>query len=102
MAVYLLHIDPPLRHSGHYVGYAADDKLAERIRRHQNGTGGALPREAVRHGSTITLAHVWPNATQKFERYVKRHGGAGRWCPMCGANVRKMPSIDVFERGTLE
>lgn len=92
MAVYLLHIDPPLRHSKHYVGYTSKvENVEERVRRHQNGTGGALPREAVKQGSTITLVHVWPTANRKFERYVKRHGGATRWCPRCGVMSRRMP-----------
>ena len=98
MAVYLLHIDPPLRHSRHYIGYARRDQLEERIKRHCAGTGGVLPREAVKRGSTITVARVWLNAPQAFERYVKKHGGASRWCPLCGLKNRKRPSLAGWRR----
>ena len=102
MAVYLLHIDPPLRHSKHYIGYAADKNLEERIARHQNGTGGVLPREAVKRGSTITLAHVWKKQSSAFERYLKRYGGASRYCPLCAINTRPIPKISSFESATLQ
>lgn len=91
MAVYLLHIDPPLRHSRHYIGFAYDGNLEERLKRHKLGTGGTLPKHAIAAGSTITVAHVWPGASREFERYVKRHGGATRWCPLCKVLTRKMP-----------
>ena len=99
MTVYLLHLEPPLRHSRHYVGYARDERqLEERLKRHRAGTGGALLRPAVARGSTISLAHVWPDAPQEFERYVKSHGGAGRWCPLCGTGIKGIPSITRFEK----
>ncbi len=91
MAVYLLHIDPPLRHSRHYVGTSRPDQLYGRILRHKAGTGGVLPREAVRRGSIISVALVWPLGDRAHERYVKRHGGASRYCPLCGVNTRAVP-----------
>lgn len=92
MTVYLLHIDPPLRHSKHYVGYCRSTKeLFERLGRHRNGTGGVLPREAVKKGSKLSLSIVWPEASKEFEKYVKQHGGATRYCPMCGLHTRAMP-----------
>ena len=95
MTVYLLHIDPPLRHSKHYIGYARDEKqFGERVKRHKAGTGGALPREAIKAGSMIEVAHVWDGAPREFKRYVKRYGGATRYCPLCAKNTRPIPRVE--------
>lgn len=92
MAVYLLHLDPPLRHCRHYIGYArTGTNLDERLIRHQKGTGGVLPREAGKQGSIISLVYVWLTAGKEFERRLKRNGGAVRWCPVCAVNKRRLP-----------
>lgn len=96
MTVYLIHIDPPLKHSAHYVGFTRHNDVAERMERHNAGTGGVLPREAVKNGSKLVLAYTWQGAPREFERYVKQHGGATRWCPVCGLNTRKIPNMEVF------
>ena len=94
MAVYLLHLEPPLRHSQHYIGYARDERqLKERVRRHQNGTGGVLPKYAILNGSRVELAHVWPETPKEFEKYLKTYGGATRYCPICKVNSRPIPLV---------
>lgn len=88
MAVYLLHFDRPLAHARHYVGYADDDKLHQRIDKHYDGTSKSKLMEALkRAGIGFTLARVWPNADRHFERRQKQHGHAAK-CPICKPNMR--------------
>ena len=53
---------------------------------------------AVKNGSTILLAHVWPDAPREFEKYVKSYGGAVRYCPICNINDKLIPTVEVFNR----
>lgn len=91
MAVYLLHLDPPVGHSRHYIGYSDDRLIHKRLADHRAGRGGALPREALRRGSALVLVYVWWGADRAFERRLKRQGGAVRWCPACGVGARPVP-----------
>lgn len=89
MAVYLLHFDRAYHHARHYIGYAADDKLHERIDAHYNATPGdnnhhRLMQVIRAAGISFTLAHVWHGADRHRERRLKRQG-ASRRCPICRA-----------------
>jgi len=86
MAVYLLHFDRPYKHARHYLGYADDDKLHQRIDAHYAATPGdgqhhRLLQVIRAAGISFTLARVWPGLTRADERKKKGHGA--RACPMC-------------------
>lgn len=59
MTVYVLHIEPPLGHARHYVGYTPDEDLARRIAEHMSGSGSPLIRAAVAAGRNVQLAHAF-------------------------------------------
>lgn len=88
MAVYLLHFDQPLSHARHYIGYADDDKLHQRIDKHYNGVSKSKRMTALHAaGISFTLARVWRNADRHFERRLKQRGHT-RKCPICRPNLR--------------
>jgi len=87
MAVYLLHFDRSFRHARHYMGYADEATLHQRVDEHYNATPGDGKHhrlmQAVRAaGISFTLARVWPGATRADERRMKCRGHARR-CPLC-------------------
>jgi hypothetical protein len=79
---YLIHIDPPYKHARHYKGWT-DRPVEQRLADHLAGRGALLTRLAVRAGSRLTLARVWPNTTKDREDSIKRQDGK-RMCPECG------------------
>ena len=91
MTVYLLSITPPLHHAAHYIGYTDHDTIDKRLEKHLSGNGAKLIRAAIAAGSTIDIVHVWPGKCRKFERKLKKRGGASRWCPHCLGHYRKLP-----------
>lgn len=96
MAVYLLHFDRPYAHARHYLGYADDAKLHERIDAHYNATPGDTHHHRLMQviraaGISFTLARVWPGADRTKERQMKTRGHTRR-CPICrpGLKVAKV------------
>lgn len=83
MSVYLLHFDRPLKHAGHYVGWASH--VQRRMGHHANGTGARLLQVLEEQGIGWTLARVWTGQTRKFERRVKKRewGPIAGLCPVC-------------------
>jgi hypothetical protein len=62
---YLLHIEPPLAHARHYLGWVEGNlprpSIPQDIEEHLRGVGSPLIRAAIAQGSKITLARVWVN-----------------------------------------
>ena len=83
--VYLIHFDRPYAHARHYTGWTRD--LPQRIADHRAGKGARLLAVIAAAGIGWELARVWP-ATRQYERCLKRQGGAGRRCPLCGITPR--------------
>jgi hypothetical protein len=87
MACYILCFSAPLgneRHqASHYLGWAPDRRLRERIAQHLAGQGAAITRYAVAHGITLTVSRVWPGETRTDERRHKTGAHPGRLCPRC-------------------
>ena len=79
--VYLLHLDPPVSHMGHYLGYSRN--LARRLREHQGSNPAQLVKTALRRGSTVSVGKVWIGETQGFEQRLKKQGGFRRYCDLC-------------------
>lgn len=98
MAVYLLHISPPLRHAKHYVGFTPGD-VADRFAQHIAGQGSKLVRAAVQAGRRVEIAAVWPTGCRGFERWLKRRKDAPSYCPHCftEAKRRPLPTVESFE-----
>ena len=83
--IYVLHIDPPLHHARHYVGWTKDGDVERRVHEHLTQTGShpsKLIGAALAAGRTVTLAGTLPG-DRKEERRLKKRGGASRFCPMC-------------------
>lgn len=79
--VYLLHLDRPMVHAAHYVGWTRD--LKGRIAHHRNGTGARFTQVAKERGIGFTIAKVEDGVTRERERKLKNMGGLGRNCPIC-------------------
>jgi len=79
--VYLIHLETPIAHSRHYIGWSRYFK--QRIRHHRNGTGARFLAEAVRRGINFDVARVWKNADGNFERKLKNRKNARLLCPAC-------------------
>lgn len=83
--IYILHIDPPLKHARHYVGWTQDEDVARRVREHIEQKGrrpSRLIRAALLAGCKVTLAGTL-EGDREFERRLKRRGGASHYCPLC-------------------
>lgn len=86
--LYLLHLEPGYLHARHYLGYA--DEISRRVREHRalGARSSPLVAAAIRAGSHVHLARVWPGGTRTLERRLKRGGGLSRHCPVCRATGR--------------
>lgn len=87
--VYLLHFDRPYKHAKHYLGFARDGRLDERIDEHYFATPGdgkhhRLMQVIRAAGISFSVVRTWTGGRQR-ERQLKRQGGASRLCPECKA-----------------
>jgi predicted GIY-YIG superfamily endonuclease len=81
--VYVLHLDPPYKHAGHYVGWTATD-VQGRLATHLAGRGSPLIRAAVAAGAQVELADTMPGS-RALERRLKRWHKTSQFCPVCRA-----------------
>lgn len=79
--VYLLHLDPPLKHAKHYLGYSRD--ITARVVTHLSGRGSPLVRAALAAGSQVSLVRIWDGAPQTLERALKDRKNVPLLCPTC-------------------
>lgn len=91
MTVYVLHLDPPLRHARHYVGYTPDADAGRRVAEHLRGVGNPLVKAALAAGSVVSLAHEFPGAGRDFERNIKNRKDVRCWCALCAEGRRPVP-----------
>lgn len=80
--VYLLHFDKPFGHAKHYTGFVEHD-VERRLKEHERGYGSRLVGAARKAGINFSLARLWHDVDRKYERDLKKRGGATRHCPMC-------------------
>lgn len=87
--IYILHIDPPLAHARHYVGWTKDADVTRRVNEHLKQTGSKLIAAALAAGRKITLAGTI-EGDRALERQLKNRGSAASYCPLCraGRNTR--------------
>jgi predicted GIY-YIG superfamily endonuclease len=79
--IYIIHLDPPYKHAGHYLGWTAENVQA-RLATHLAGRGSPLIRAAVAAGARVQLADSFPGS--RFgERRLKRWHKTGQFCPIC-------------------
>lgn len=89
--IYILHLDTPLHHARHYVGYSANKRtLNARIEHHRKGTAHCRFTEVLREkGIGFTLARVM-EGDRTMERKIKRTKSVRDYCPICsGGKVRE-------------
>jgi hypothetical protein len=88
--IYILHIDPPLRHARHYVGWTADEDVSRRVREHLHQVGGRpspLVGAALAAGCRVVLAGTL-EGDRTMERWLKNKHGAASFCPLCRETYR--------------
>lgn len=90
--LYLLHLEPPLEHARHYLGWTQEGGEAERVAQHLRGSGSPLVRAARRHGREVTLEKAWPG-TREDERRHKDGHQLGNLCPRCQPRLREEARI---------
>lgn len=89
--VYLIHLDRPIRHSRHYLGYCANETLEQRLHRHKTNNGAVLLREANNRGITYNVIRTWNSLDWKsartLERKLKSWHNSPRLCPICNSKI---------------
>ena len=95
MSVYILHLDQPLHHARHYVGFSTNNRtLSERLEHHRKGTAGCRFTEVLRErGISFTLARVFKGSQydRHFERRLKNTKAVPRYCPICNPQAEELP-----------
>lgn len=79
--VYLLHLNEPLKHAQHYIGWTSQPVPA-RLSQHRRGQGAHFLKVAAEQGLKFELVAVWMG-TRRFERRLKNRKNARRFCPLC-------------------
>ena len=88
--VYILHLDSPLAHARHYVGWAR--RLEQRIEHHHQGTGARLLQVCNERGISYRLATHFPG-TRRDERRLKNQKNTARYCPVCNDNPYPLKGV---------
>lgn len=89
--VYLIHLDRPLKHARHYVGFCAAECPEDRLKRHKSGNGARMLRAANLVGIDYHIIRTWDNLTihqaRQLECRLKRQHNAPRLCPVCNKHL---------------
>jgi hypothetical protein len=92
--IYLLHFDEPLgdisrpnMSASHYVGWAKDGKLGDRLNEHAHGTGARITKAAVDRGIGWSVV-LLTDGTRSQERRLKKNGHHERRCFICSPKSR--------------
>jgi hypothetical protein len=78
--VYLIHLDKPLHHARHYLGFSED--LPKRLQKHRNGQGATFMKAIAKEGITWHVSRIW-DGDRTFERMLKDKHNASHLCPTC-------------------
>lgn len=91
--VYLIHLErglvPEHTTTTHYIGWAAEGGLFDRIEAHAAATpdsvgmGSPLLAAANARGIEWHVVRLWKGADRHFERKLKRRRKAAALCPVC-------------------
>ena len=89
--VYLIHLDQPLKHARHYLGFTSLDTVSQRLERHKNGSGARLLLACNHAGVNYQIVRTWTFETwqeaRAFERLMKSRKNAPRYCPVCNQKI---------------
>ena len=85
--VYLLHLDPPLKHARHYTGWTSD--LDARLEAHRSGRGARLMEVVKEAGGTFRLVRTWAGS-RSLERAIKDRHEAPKLCPECSPQPKPL------------
>ena len=78
--VYLIHLDKPLHHARHYLGYS--ENLPGRVQMHRNGQGAAFMKAIAKNGISWHVSRIW-DGDRALERMLKDQHKASHLCPTC-------------------
>lgn len=79
--VYLLHLQFPLAHAQHYVGYS--DYLEARLAHHRNGSGSDFLRAVSEERIEFLPVVLYIGADRHFERLLHNTHNTAAYCPIC-------------------
>lgn len=87
--VYLIHLDKPLCHARHYLGYTALESVQDWLDRHRSSNGSRLLAACNNLGIGYQIVRTWDCDTtqqaKRLERKLKQLHNAPRLCPICQA-----------------
>lgn len=89
--VYLIHLDEPMAHAQHYIGWS--QWLRQRIEHHRKGTGANFLKHVVKAGINFKVVRKWKGKDRNFERQLKNQKNARRLCPVCLKQKCQMEKI---------
>ncbi|CCH02060.1 hypothetical protein FAES_4060 [Fibrella aestuarina BUZ 2] len=78
--VYLIHLNTPMSHAQHYIGWAKE--VEKRLFHHRNGTGSRMLAVAAQRGIDFDVVRRWIG-DRHFERKLKNRHKARMLCPIC-------------------
>ena len=78
--VYLIHLDTPLKHAKHYLGFS--EAVQERLQQHRSGRGSAFMRAIAKERTGWHISRMW-DGDRELERMLKDQHNAARLCPTC-------------------
>lgn len=94
MCCYLIHLERPLKHARHYVGWTKD--IDRRLAHHAAGTGARFLQVVNEAGIAWSVVRVWEGQGRGFERKLKDTKSVRDYCPACaGQKVRAYQPKDM-------
>lgn len=87
MVVYLIHLDTPLAHANHYIGFSELTPL-DRLQAHRTNRGAKMLAACNIKGITYRITRIWDNANRGFERTLKNRKKAAQLCPVCSVSPK--------------
>jgi predicted GIY-YIG superfamily endonuclease len=84
--VYLIHLEKPLAHARHYIGFTPGSgkrALNKRITKHKNGTGSKFLNAVNQAGISYKVVRTWDEGDRAFERQLKNRKKSSCLCPEC-------------------
>lgn len=97
--IYLIHLDHPIHHAQHYIGFTSD--LPTRIKTHRSGNGAKLLKHANELGILYRVVRTWRggqwvNGARRAEKNLKARKNARKICPICNPKITKF-EVDTNE-----
>jgi predicted GIY-YIG superfamily endonuclease len=96
--VYLIHLEKPLAHARHYIGFTPGSGkrvLNKRMTKHKNGTGSKFLAAVNRAGIDWHVARTWEEGDRTFERQLKNRKKSSCLCPECIAGKKTVINNDT-------